>query len=111
MAGQTLHGGLELTLEQSHDDGLVQQLVFAPGQVGCCLIIHMVVILLFVPLPVVRLTPETENMLIHKSNSSSRCKQAVFTTQEKLHKVNSSPNPFQFICMHFSQVIMIGRKI
>ncbi len=60
MAGQTLHGGLELTLEQRYDDGLVQQLVFAPGLVSCQLIIQMVVFLLLVPLPVVRLTPETE---------------------------------------------------
>ena len=60
MAGQTLHRGLELPLEQGDDDGLVQQLVFAPGQVGCRRIVQMVVFLLLVPLPVVRLTPETE---------------------------------------------------
>lgn len=60
MAGQTLQCGLELALEQRYDDGLVQHLVFAPGQVGCCLIIQVVVLLLFVPLPVVRLKPETE---------------------------------------------------
>lgn len=60
MAGQALHSGLELALEQCYNDGLVQQLVFAPGQVGCCLIIQMVVFLLLVALPVVRLTPETE---------------------------------------------------
>lgn len=55
MAGHALHSGLELALEQSHDDGLVQQLVFAPGQVGRCLIIQVVVFLLLVPFPVVRL--------------------------------------------------------
>lgn len=60
MAGQTLHGGFELPLEQGNDDGLVQQLVFAPGQVGCCLIIQVVVFLLLVPLPVIRLTPQRE---------------------------------------------------
>lgn len=60
VAGQTLHGGLELPLEQCYDDGLVQQLVFAPGHVGCSLIIQMVVFLLLVPLPVVRLTAEME---------------------------------------------------
>lgn len=59
MAGQTLHGGLELPLEQSHNDGLIPHLVFVPGQVGCCLIIEMVVVLFFVPLSIVRLTPET----------------------------------------------------
>lgn len=52
MAGQTLHSGFELPLKQCYYDGLVQQLVFAPGQVGCCLIIQMVIVLLFVPLPV-----------------------------------------------------------
>lgn len=60
MTGQTLHGGLELTLEQCYNDGLVQQLVFAPGQLCCHLIVQMVVFLLFVALPVVRLTPEKE---------------------------------------------------
>lgn len=60
MARQTLHRGLELALEQRYDDGLVQQLVFAPREVSCCLIIQMVVLLFLVPLPVVRLTPETE---------------------------------------------------
>ncbi len=60
MAGETLHSGLELPLEQRYNDGLVQQLVFAPGQVGCRLIIQMVVVLFLVPLPVVRLTPEME---------------------------------------------------
>lgn len=59
MAGQTLHSGLELPLEQSHNDGLVPHLVFVPGQVGCCLIIKMVVFLFLVPLSIVRLTPET----------------------------------------------------
>lgn len=60
MAGQTLHGGLELPLEQRYNDGLVQQLVFVPGHVGRCLIVQMVVILFLVPLPVIRLTPEME---------------------------------------------------
>lgn len=59
MAGLTLNGGLELSLEQRDDNGLVQQFVFAPGQVSCHLIIQMVVLLLLVPLPVVRLTTET----------------------------------------------------
>lgn len=60
MAGQTLHSGLELPLEQRYNDGFVQQLVFAPCQVGCHLIIQMVVFLLLVTLSVVRLTPEME---------------------------------------------------
>lgn len=55
VASHALHRGLELALEQSHDDGLIQQLVFAPGQVRCCLIIQVVVVLLLVPFPVVRL--------------------------------------------------------
>ena len=58
MAGQTLHSGLELPLEQHYDDGLVQQLVLAPGQVGRRLIVQMVVLLLLVPFPVVRLTSD-----------------------------------------------------
>lgn len=57
MAGQTLHSGLKLPLEQCYNDGLVKQLVFAPGQVGCRLIIQVVVFLLLIPLSVVRLTP------------------------------------------------------
>lgn len=62
VAGQALHSGLELSLEQRYDDGLVQQLVFAPGQVGGLLVVQVVVFLLFlVPLPVVRLTaPEDD---------------------------------------------------
>lgn len=58
MAGQTLHGGLELALEQRYNDGLVQQFVFAPGQVSRRLIIHMVIFLFLVPFSVVRLTAE-----------------------------------------------------
>lgn len=60
MAGQTLHSGLELPLEQRYNDGLVEQLVLAPGQVGRRLIIHVVVFLLLVALSVVRLTPQTK---------------------------------------------------
>lgn len=66
VAGQTLHSGLELALEQRYNDGLVQQLVFAPGQVGCRLIVQMVIFLLLVPLPVVRLTPRTWKQHIGK---------------------------------------------
>lgn len=58
MAGQTLDRGLELTLEQRHDDGLVQQLVLVPGHVGRVLVIQVVVFFLLVPLPVVGLTTE-----------------------------------------------------
>lgn len=39
VAGKTLHSGLELALKQRHNDGLVQQLVFAPGLVCCGLIV------------------------------------------------------------------------
>lgn len=60
MAGQTLHSGFELPLEQRYNDGLVEQLVFAPGQVGRRLIIHVVVFLLLVALSVVRLTAQTK---------------------------------------------------
>lgn len=56
MASQTLHSGLELPLEQCYDDGLIQKLVFAPGQVSTRLIIQMVIFFFLVPLPVVRLT-------------------------------------------------------
>lgn len=73
MAGHTLHGGLELPLEQCYNDGLVQQLVFAPGQVGCCLIIHMVVFLLLVPLPVVRLTPEEKKQHDWYEGTTAAC--------------------------------------
>lgn len=55
MAGHALHRGLELALEQSHDDGLIQQLVFAPGQVSRCLIIQVIVVFLLVSFPVVGL--------------------------------------------------------
>lgn len=56
MAGEALHGGLKLSLKQSHYDGLVEQLVLAPGQVGCPLVLQVVVVLLLVPLAIISLT-------------------------------------------------------
>lgn len=69
MASQTLHSGLELTLEQRYNDGLIQKLVFAPGQVSSCLIIQMVIFFFLVPLPVVRLTGSENNKLKLQNNS------------------------------------------
>lgn len=66
VAGHALHRGLELALEQSHDDGLVQQLVFAPGKIGRCLIIQVVVFFFLVSFPVVGL-----NVVGEKNNSKT----------------------------------------
>lgn len=63
VAGHALHCGLELALEQSHDDGLIQQLVFAPGQVSRCLVIQVVVVFLLVSFPVVCLETTGEKKI------------------------------------------------
>lgn len=55
VAGQALDGGLELALEERHDDGGVEQLVLAPGQLGRFEVVQVVVGLLLVALAVVRL--------------------------------------------------------
>lgn len=63
MAGKTLHSRFELALEQRHNDGLIQQLVFAPGHICCSLIVQVVVFLLLVSLSVVRLRAKTEKRI------------------------------------------------
>lgn len=71
MAGGTLHRRLELALEQGYDDGLVEEFVFAPGQVGCGLVIQVVIFLLFVSFPIVRL--KIHNKWVTLEICSSHC--------------------------------------
>lgn len=55
MAGEALHRGLELALEQRHDNGFVQQLVLFPRQIRRALVVQVIVGFFLVPLAVVRL--------------------------------------------------------
>lgn len=61
LAAHALDRGLELTLEQSHDDGLVQELVFGPGQLCSAHVVQMIDVLLLIPAPFIRLTERTRD--------------------------------------------------
>lgn len=69
VAGHALHGGLELALEQSHNDGLVQQFVFAPGQVSRRLVVQVVDVFLLVSFPVVGLGTSGEKRTYWKKEN------------------------------------------
>ena len=59
MAGQALHGGLELALEQAHNDGPVQLFMIFPGHAGCFHIPVLAEILLLDVLPFLYLCENT----------------------------------------------------
>jgi len=63
LAAHALDRGFELTLEQRHNDGLVQELVFGPGQLCSAHVVQMIDVLLLIPAPFIRLT-ENERMCL-----------------------------------------------
>lgn len=59
LAAHALNRGLKLALKQSHDDGLVQQLVFGPGQLCSAHVIQMIDVLFLITPAFIRLTERT----------------------------------------------------
>lgn len=72
VAGQALDGGLELALEERDDDGGVEQLVLAPGQLCRPRVVQVVVGLLLVALAVVRLSQEGQGTRLQKKTTNKQ---------------------------------------
>lgn len=111
VAGHALHRGLELALEQSHDDGLIQQLVFAPGQISRCLIIQVIVLFLLVSFPVVGLN--TAGGKIVEGSDVARCNKCRFQQQKRISSIKSQKELFLgilyfIVWLHFVCLVQTG---